>query len=80
MQQKIIQIGNSMGITIPSAYIKEFSLREGTRVEWEKTDRGLTLLPQKKMKARSEIDPKVARLIEKISKKYTQVWHDLAKV
>jgi len=33
MQQKILKTGNSLGITIPSDFVKTFGLKAGTSVE-----------------------------------------------
>lgn len=78
--QKLYKNGNSIAVTVPKEYLKELGLRDGSRVEWEKTERGPLLVVEKSARKATEIDPKVARLIEKISKKYSQVWHDLAKI
>lgn len=78
--RKVFKNGNSLAVTVPKIYAHQFSIKEGSSVEWEKTNRGILLIPPKKTRGASEIDPEVARLIKKISKKYTQVWQDLAKV
>ncbi len=81
MIQKMIRVGNSLAATIPKVYIDELNYKVGTPLKWEKTDNGLLLYtPQKAAKSPSSIDPKVAKLIEKLSKKYSQVWQELSKL
>lgn len=77
---KVFKNGNSLVVSVPKVYAHELSIRDGSTVDWEKTDEGLLLRNQKKSRRATEIHPKVAELIEEIDKKYTQVWADLAKV
>ena len=78
--RKVFKNGNSLAVTVPTSYAHQLSIRDGSKVEWKQTDEGLLLIHQKKAKKPTEIDPEVAKLIKKISKKYAQVWQDLAKV
>lgn len=79
--QKAFINGNSLAVTVPKAFADQLNIKTGTPVQWEKTDNGLLLYaPQKAAKSPSSIDPKVAKLIEKLSKKYSQVWQELAKL
>ncbi len=77
---KVFKNGNSLAVTVPKAYAHQLSIRDGSKIEWEKVDQGLLLTRDKKTKSASEIDPEVAKLISKISKKYSQVWQDLSKL
>lgn len=77
---KVFKNGNSLVVSVPKIYAHQLSIRDGSRVDWEKTDAGLFLRSQKTARKATEIDPKVAKLIDEIDKKYTQVWADLAKV
>lgn len=77
---KVFKNGNSLAVTIPKAYAHQLSIRDGSRIEWKQAETGLMLTNQRIGKKPSEIDPEVARLIKKISQKYTLVWQDLAKV
>lgn len=77
---KVFKNGNSLAVTVPQVYAHELNITNGTSVKWDKNDRGLTLIPDTAKKAATEIDPEVAKLIKKISKKYAQVWEELAKV
>ena len=79
--QKVFVNGNSLAVTVPKAFANQLDIKTGTLVEWEKTDKGLLLYtPQKAAKSPTTIDPKVQQLIEKLSKKYSQVWQELAKL
>ena len=79
--QKVFINGNSLAVTVPKAFADQLNIKTGTPVDWEKTDKGLLLYtPQKATKSPTTIDPKVQRLIEKLSKKYSQVWQELAKL
>lgn len=77
---KVFKNGNSLVVSVPKVYAHQISVRDGSLVEWQKTDEGLLLLNERRAKKPIEIDPEVARLIKKISTKYAQVWQDLAKV
>lgn len=77
--QTVFKNGNSLAVTVPKPYANELNIEAGTNVAWEKTNKGL-LLTTTQPKKPTEIDPEVAKLIKKISKKYAQVWEDLSKV
>ncbi len=77
---KVFKNGNSLAVTVPKIYTHQLSIRDGSNIQWKKTEEGLLLISEKKAKKASQIDPEVAKLIAKISKKYTQVWEDLSKV
>lgn len=79
--RKVFKNGNSLAVTVPKAYAHQLRIRDGSKVEWKQTNEGLVLIHQKKStKNPTDIDPEVAKLIKKISKKYAKVWQDLAKV
>ncbi|EKD90627.1 MAG: hypothetical protein ACD_30C00112G0068 [uncultured bacterium] len=78
--QKVFKNGNSLAVTIPKVYAHELSIQTGSGISWSKTEEGLLLVTEKKAKKPSQIDPEVARLIKKISNKYSKVWEDLSKV
>lgn len=77
--QTVFKNGNSLAVTVPKVYAHELSIEAGSNVAWKKTTDGL-LLTTTQVKKPSDIDPEVAKLIKKISKKYSQVWEDLSKV
>jgi len=77
---KVFKNGNSLAVTVPKAYAHQLSIRDGSQIEWKETQEGLLLVHDKKMRKPSEIDPEVAKLIKKLSQKYSGVWQDLSKV
>jgi len=48
MQTVVQKWGNSLGIRIPSLYVKEFNLRNGNSVEIIEEDGKIVILPPKK--------------------------------
>lgn len=79
--QKVFVNGNSLAVTVPKAFADQLNIKTGTPIQWEKTEKGLLLYsPQIVAKSPRSIDPKVINLIEKISKKYSKVWQELAKL
>ncbi len=78
--RKVFKNGNSLAVTVPKIYAHQLSIRDGSQVDWKQTDQGLLLIHEKKAKNPTDIDPKVARLIKKLSKKYAGVWQDLARI
>ena len=79
--QKVFVNGNSLAVTVPKSFADQLDIKPGTNVDWEKTDKGLLLYtPQKNAKSPTTIDPEVQKLIKEISKKYSQVWQELAKL
>ena len=79
--QKVFVNGNSLAVTVPKVFANQLNIKSGTPIQWEKTGQGLLLyMPQKTSKSPTTVDPKVLKLIEKLSKKYSQVWQELAKL
>ncbi len=77
---KVFKNGNSLAVTVPKAYAHELSIKGGSEVEWRKLEDSLILSTKRTGKKSTEIDPEVAKLIKKLSKKYSGVWQDLARV
>lgn len=81
MIQKIIKVGNSLATTVPKSLADQLNIKSGTPVAWEKTGKGLLLyIPEKVDKSPQSVDPEVLKLIDKISKKYSKAWQELAKL
>lgn len=78
--RKVFKNGNSLAVTVPKTYAHELSIRDGSQIEWRKTEDSLILTTKRAGKKPTEIDPKVAKIIKKLSKKYAGVWQDLARV
>lgn len=77
---KVFKNGNSLAVTVPKSFAHQINISHGSSIQWEKTDKGLLLKSENHPKKPTEIDPEVIKLVKKISKKYSQVWADLAKV
>lgn len=77
---KVFKNGNSLAVTVPKSYTHQLSIKEGSEVRWEKTKQGLSLITETQIKTPTQIDPEVARLVKKLSRKYAQVWQDLSKL
>jgi len=78
--RKVFRNGNSLAVTVPKVYAHQLSIRDGSQIEWRKTEDSLILTTKRASKRPIEIDPKVVKLIEEIDKKYTKVWQDLANL
>ncbi len=76
---KVFKNGNSLVVTVPRNFARQLRMRDGSRVEWDKTDKGLVLTLEDRPKNSQDIDPEVAKLIKKISQKYAQTWEELSK-
>ena len=78
--RKVFKNGNSIAVTVPKAYAHQLSIRDGSKIEWRQTEEGLLLTTKIEGRKPTDIDPNVAKLIKKLSRKYAGVWQDLAKV
>lgn len=78
--RKVFKNGNSLAVTVPKAYAHQLSIRSGSEVEWKPTEEGILLTTKRTGKKPIDIDPEVAKIIKKLSKKYAGVWQDLARV
>lgn len=78
--RKVFKNGNSLAVTVPKIYAHQLNIRDGSKIEWELRDEGILLKRELQTKSSQEIDPAVAKLIKKLSKKYSGVWEELAKV
>lgn len=78
---KVFKNGHSLAVTVPKSYAHQLSIRDGSKIVWKETDEGLLLVHEQRVaKKPSAIDPEVAKLIKKLSKKYSGVWQDLSKI
>lgn len=74
---KVFKNGNSLAVTVPKAYAHELSIRNGSQVDWKKTSQGLTLIPQKKIKA-AGVDPKFAKMVDEFMDEHDDVLRELS--
>ena len=78
MTQKIVQVGNSIAITIPSAFAKEVGLKAGQSINLEIDSEAQTLFIRKADMKPLET-PEVKEWLEKFNKKYKKGLSELAK-
>jgi len=75
--QKLYKNGNSIAVTIPKEYLKEYNMRDGTEVVVENRD-GVLINP-KKQKVVASVDPKFARMVDEFINDHEDVLAELAK-
>lgn len=79
MQQKIIQIGNSIGVIIPQALAKN-NLNPGDTVMIERDEASGAVIISKDTQARlSSITPHFLSVVERINKQYTAALKEIAQ-
>lgn len=78
--RKVFRNGNSLAVTVPKEYANKHKIQEGSLIDWNESEQGLVLSVEEDAKPATLIDPEVAKLIQKISKKYSLVWQELAKL
>ena len=76
--RKVFKNGNSLAVTVPKAYAHQLSIRDGSQVDWKKTSQGLTLIPQKKIKAIG-VDPKFAQMVDEFINEHKDVLQELSQ-
>lgn len=80
MEQNIIQIGNSLGVTIPSELRKKMGLKKGSKVVMEHTpDNKIIISEIKDSKKMSSITPEFLKWLDRFNKEYGPALTELAK-
>lgn len=74
---KVFKNGNSLAVTVPKAYAHQLSIRDGSQVEWKKTNQGLTLIPQHKIGA-TGVDAKFAEMVDEFMDEHDDVLRELS--
>jgi len=78
--KKIIKVGNSAAVMLPSSFIKEGSLKIGDEVIVETMPRYQTaMIKPKTASYKTSITPEFKEWIDKFTKKYDQLLKKLAK-
>lgn len=78
MIQKIIKVGNSIGVIIPNEIAKKAGLKVGKKVFVEKDPNGSTVLINEDANVLSSITPGFLNIVENINKKYGVALKNLA--
>jgi putative addiction module antidote len=80
MVLKIVQIGNSLGITIPSEIRKKMNLKKGSKVAIEYTSDNQLIISKLKSKINtSSITPEFARIVEQVTNRYSSALKELSE-
>ncbi len=79
MIQKVIQVGNSLAITIPTTFIKRALYKKGQEVVVETDDAsGMLLMKPNRGKNSMSLTPEFYEWLENVSEKYEDVIKELA--
>jgi antitoxin component of MazEF toxin-antitoxin module len=81
MKRKLVQIGQSLAVTLPAEVVKEFELQKGESVEVSihpKTG-AVTIRPGVKYFEDGKVTTRFDRVAEKVRKKYDKAFEKLAK-
>lgn len=81
MLQTIIQVGNSLAITIPSSFVKEVKLKAGQKVmvDGDPSSAMLTMQSAIKPSRNAGITPEFLSWLKKFNNKYKNALTELAK-
>ena len=81
MTQKIIQVGNSLAVTIPSDFVREVKLKAGQniRVDEDLETKTITLQPINADIKSGSITPEFLNWLKKFNAKYKDVLKELSK-
>ena len=80
MKRKLVQIGQSLAVTLPAEVVKEFELQKGESVEVSihpKTG-AVTIRPGVKYFEDGKVTTRFDRVAEKVRKKYDKAFEKLA--
>jgi len=78
--KKIIKVGNSAAVILPSSFVKEGNLKIGDEVIVETIPRYQTaMIKPKKDKKTFNLSPEFFYWLEKVNKKYEELLKELAK-
>lgn len=76
--RKVFRNGNSLAVTVPKAYAHQLNIRDGSKIEWEETKKGILLVPQNQ-KTTSKVDSKFAQLVDEFMNEHADVLAELSK-
>ena len=81
MERKIVQIGSSLAVTLPSEVVKEFKLKKGQKVEVSvhPQNGAVTIRPGIKYFDDGKVTRRFRVLAEKVRKTYDEAFRELAK-
>lgn len=81
MTRKIVQIGSSLAVTLPSDVVKEFKLKKGQEVEVDvhPTTGAVTIRPGVKFFEEGKVTRRFRAKAEEIRRRYDEAFRELAK-
>lgn len=81
MEQKVIKVGNSLGVIIPKTFAAQMRLQRGSIVFIEPDQTSTSFLVTKEKKSQlSSITPEFLRIIEKVNQRYGSALRKLANM
>ncbi len=81
MERKLVQIGSSLAVTLPSDIVKEFRLKKGQKVEVSvhPMTGAVTVRPGIKYFEDGKVTKQFRALAEEIRREYDEAFRELAK-
>lgn len=81
MDRKLVQIGGSLAVTLPSEVVKEFKLRKGQKVEISvhPTTGAVTIRPGIKYFEGGKVTRRFRARAEEVRRRYDKAFRELAK-
>jgi putative addiction module antidote len=81
MERKIVRIGSSLAVTLPSEVVKEFKLKKGQSVDVSVHPQSgaVTIRPGVKYFENGEVTKRFQSIAEQIRKRYDSAFRELAK-
>ena len=81
MERKLVQIGNSLAVTLPSEVVKEFRLKKGHPVDVSvhPTTGAVTIRPGIKYYENGKVTKRFREQAEKLMRKRAALYRELAK-
>lgn len=81
MERKIVQIGSSLAVTLPSEVVKEFKLKKGQKVEVSvhPQNGAVTIRPGIKYFDDGKVTRRFRALAEKVRETHDEAFRELAK-
>jgi putative addiction module antidote len=81
MERKIVQIGSSLAVTLPSEVVKEFKLKKGQTVDVSVHPQSgaVTIRPGIKYFENGKVTKRFRELAEQVRKRYDEAFRELAK-
>jgi putative addiction module antidote len=81
MERKIVQVGSSLAVTLPSEVVKEFKLKKGHTVDVSVHPQSgaVTIRPGIKYFENGKVTPRFRALAEEVRREYDDAFRKLAK-